>query len=100
MKKPGGGGTSVQQSLPSSVHSSNFQVPYPATPLFVALTKHPGGGGILPVLECPIRYFTTAAVPLPHCSTLPRAVASLRPQPVATLRGWSQLRAAPVPPPA
>jgi hypothetical protein len=31
---------------PSSIFRTHFQVPYPATPLFVTLTKTPGGMGV------------------------------------------------------
>ena len=79
-KKHGGGAVRERflHSTPSPIFRTLFQVPYPATPLFATLTKTPGCGGMLPILECAIRYFTTVAVPPGHCSTVPGAEASLR----------------------
>src|SRR5260370_9797402 len=62
--------------LPYTLPTSKFRIPQPlCLPL---LRKHPGCGGILPILECAICYFTTVAVPPGHCSTVPGAEASLR----------------------
>src|SRR5260370_691848 len=79
-KKHGGGAVRERflHSTPSPIFRTLFQVPYPATPLFATLTKTPGCGGMLPILECAIRYFTTVAVPPGHCSTVPGAETSLR----------------------
>jgi hypothetical protein len=55
-------------------HFEDFLVPR----LRLSVTDRAKPGGILPILECAIRYFTTAAVPPDHCSTVPGALASLR----------------------
>src|SRR5258708_155913 len=56
----------ILHSNPPPILRTFFQVPYPVTPLFTTLTKTPGCGCILPILERAVSPSHSVLISLPH----------------------------------